>query len=532
MRKPAVARGLAREPLRPKAAPGARTSLGTSLPAPVEGWDAVSPISEMPPKRAVVLDNWFPQPGYVEVRRGYRSWATGMASLPVESLMVYNGTSIASTKMFAVCGGELYDVSSQAAVGSPAVSSLYSNRWQYVNYANSSGNSYLWACSGADAPLIYNGATWTNPTITGITSSDIINVAAHKYRLWFVLVNSLKAAYLPTDSIQGAATTFNLGSVLSKGGYLVCIATWTHDAGNGPDDYLVFLSSRGQAAVYSGTDPSSSNTWSLVGVYDMGAPLGYRCLTKVAGDLALVGIDGVLPFSLARAQDRGAAAAVAITANINRAMNASARQYGSNFGWELCPYPKGTRAVLNVPISEGSEQHQYVMNTLTGAWCRFTGMNSNCWAVFKDNLFFGGNSGAVYQADYGGMDGASTIDAVGQCAYNYLKSRGRQKQSKLIQPLLTTDQPVNPAIGISTDFKDNAVLGTPLAITTPSALYDSAIWDTDVYATEARNISDWTSAPGLGQAMSIHFRSQTQSTSEVVVQLNGFNLIYEMGEFL
>jgi hypothetical protein len=530
MRVPMNNARAARSPLRPR--PPGRVSQGESLPAPVGGWDAVSPLASMPKDRAIVLDNWFPQPGYIEVRKGYASHATGMPSSVVDSLLVYNGLTTASDKMFAVCGGGVYDVSAAGAVGAAAISGLSSNRWQSVNFTTSSGNHYLWMCSGADSARHYNGSVWATPAITGITSSDIVHVNVHKNRLWFCLVDSMKAAYLPTDSVAGAATLFYLGSVMQKGGYLVSMGTWTHDAGGGPDDYAVFLSSRGQAAVYMGTDPASSETWQLVGVYDMGAPLGRRSLTKIAGDLALIGIDGVLPFSVARSQDRGAAAAVAITANINRAMNTAAQNYGANFGWELTPYPKGTRAILNVPISEGSLQHQYVMNTLTGAWCRFTGWNANCFAVYKDNLYFGSNAGVVNRADTGGKDGTAAIDAVGQGAYSYFKSHGRLKQFKMIQPLLTVDQDTVPSIGLSTDFKDNAVLGTPQAVATASALWDSAVWDVDSWPVEQRNLSDWTAANGIGQCASIHFRAATQVTGEAIVQLNGFNVIYETGEFL
>jgi hypothetical protein len=507
----------------------------------------------MPADRAVVLDNWFPQPGWVEVRRGFILHASRLGTGVVDTLMAYNGLTDTSSKLFGVANGNIYDATTAEASATSVVSGLTSNRWQYVNFTNSSGTHYLWACSGIDDPRIYNGTTWTTPTITGISASDIINVTVHKNRLWFCLSGTMDAAYLATDNIQGAASKFPLGSIMSKGGFLVSIATWTHDAGNGPDDFIVFLSNRGQAAVYAGTDPADATAWSLVGVYDMGSPLGYRCLTKVAGDLALVGIDGVLPFSLARAQDRGAAASVAITANINNAMNTAARSYGSNFGWELVPYPKGTRAILNVPIQEGETQHQYVMNTLTGAWCRFTGMNANCWVVFRDNLYFGGNDGNVYQADNGSLDLYSSVDAIGQTAYNYFGSRGGGKQFKLIQPLVTTDSGTNPSIGLSTDFKDNATLGTPAAAGVLTALYDSAVYDTDIYPTESRNVSDWTAAQGFGQAASVHFRARTGTdvsaevwgtgrwgvalwedltVADSIVRLNGFNLIYEMGEFI
>ncbi len=507
-----------------------QVSRGKSIPAPVGGWDAVSALADMPEDRAVVLDNWFPTTTDVRVRRGHIEHCDDMGSGVVDSLMVYNGLTVAGSKMFAVTGGSIYDVSASGAGSVTSVTGLTNNRWQYVNFTTS-GGKFLWACNGVDTPKHYNGSAWATPSITGITSTDIVNVNAHKNRLWFVLKDSTKAAYLATGSIAGAATTFELGGLFTSGGYLVAMATWTRDGGAGPDDLAVFMSSRGQAIVYAGTDPSAADTWELIGVYDVGPPIGYRCFTKVGADLMLINLDGVLPLSKGLVLERSAQAQVTITLNINSAMNEAARSYKGNFGWEMTPYAKGTMAILNVPIAEGATQHQYVMNTITGAWCRFKGMNANTWAVFKDDLYLGGNDGKVYQADTGGIDVDDTIDAVGQGAYNYYGSMGTLKQWKMLQPLITTDSDSRPAIGISTDFKDNAALGTPTASVLDSALYDVALYDVDVYAVEGRTVADWTSISGIGQCASVHFRAQTATTTEVVMRLNGFNVIHENGGF-
>lgn len=532
--------------------PGKReVSRGSSIPAPVGGWDAVNALADMPEDRAVVLENWFPSTTDVRVRRGHQVQCGGMGSGVVDSLLVYNGLTVATSKLFAATDNKIYDVSASGTAVVTDRVGLANNRWQYVNFTTT-GGKFLWACNGADSPIHYNGSAWAQPSITGVTPSDIINVNAHKNRLWFVLKDSTKAAYLPTGAIAGAATTFELGGLFTQGGYLVAMATWTRDGGSGADDLAVFISSRGQVAVYAGTDPASGTTWELIGVYDVGPPIGYRCFTKVGGDLALLNIDGVLPLSNVLNLDRAAQTKAAITANINNAMNEYARSYKGNFGWELTPYAKGTMAVLNVPIQEGQTQIQPVMNTITGAWCKFTGMNANCWAVFKDNLYFGGNDGFVYEADRGGQDLLTPIDAVGQGAYNYYNMRGRLKNWKLLQPLLTTDSDARPVIGISTDFRDNASLGTPSSSQTISALYDVALYDVDVYAVEGRTVADWTSISGIGQCAAIHFRARTGRESgvsiwgvsewgegewsysvsgEVVMRLNGFNVIHENGGF-
>jgi hypothetical protein len=516
-----------RTTLRGAASPSA--SMGISLPAPTGGWDAVSSLADMKPDRAIVLDNWFPRPDSVQVRRGYASHGTGVGSGVVDSLMVYQGLTLATSKMFAVGASAFYDVSSAGASSITTVTGLSNNRWQYVNFTTS-GGKFLWACNGADSPKMYDGAAWTTPSVTGITSSDIVHVNAHQKRLWFTLANSTKAAYLAVESISGAASTFELGSIFTKGGYLLCTATITRDSGAGEDDLAAFISSEGQIAVYQGTDPSSATTWGLVGVYTVSQPIGRRCVVKLGGGLALITREGIIPLPQALNIQEGSAATIAITKNINNAMNEAARSYNTHFGWELTFYPKGTMMLLNVPIQEGITQHQYVMSTLTQAWCRFTGWGANCFAVYNGELYFGGNAGVVYHADTGAVDGSTAIDAIGQGAYNYYKQRGITKNFGHIRALVTTDSTsLIPAVGMSTDYKDNETLGTPSASTLVGAKYDVAVYDTDVYALDSLAVAEWSGVSAEGYCGSIHFRSQTNSASDISVRVNAFDVQYTLG---
>jgi hypothetical protein len=509
-----------------------RKAQGKSGPPPVEGWDAISPLASMKPTRAVKLENWFPQPGYVEIRRGYASHATGMGSTtPVQSILIYNALSASNDKMFAVAGTSIYDCTS-AGAATDTTKTVTNARWQYVNYTTSAGTAYLWACNGVDKPYQYDSSGgWAQPSITGVTDTDIVNVNVFKKYIWVCLNNSMDAAYLPLDSIAGAATKFPLGSVMGRGGRLMAMATWTRDGGSGADDLAVFISSRGQVAVYQGTNPATD--FELVGVYEIPPPIGRRCFTRVAGDIAVVTLGGVLPLSKALTQDTAAEAGIALTLRINNAINAYAQSHKSKFGWELTPFPLGTAAILNIPTAENSSAVQAVMNTLTGAWCKFTGWNMNTFAVFQDNLYGGSNIGILYKMWTGGKDGSSTITATGQTAYNYFGQPGYQKRFTAVQTLITTSQSTNPAHGISTDFKDNAVLGTPSSVTTADAIYDDSgsVYDTALYATDSRADADWHSVFGIGQCASLHFKQSTNTTSAVTVQMNGYNITYELGEF-
>ena len=105
--------------------------------------------------------------------------------------------------------------------------------------------------------------------------------------------NSLSVWYLPVKSIGGAATEIDLGAVFRKGGSLMFGATWSLDSGSGLS-MTCASSSRPTArlVVYQGTDPASSSTWALTGVYDIAPPLNKHAYFQAGGDLAILTDDG------------------------------------------------------------------------------------------------------------------------------------------------------------------------------------------------------------------------------------------------
>lgn len=530
--------------------PRPKVARGASIPAPVGGWDAISPIANMPPDRAVTLDNWFPQPDWVELRRGFIRHVDLMSGAPVETVMAYEGAS--DDALFAVSGGDVYDATSSPA--SISLPGLANSRIQFSNFATSGGN-FLYTVNGADTPHYYDGSAWSAATITGtgISSSDFVTVTPHKGRLWFSILGTSDAAYLQPDSIQGTAAKFPLGGNWSMGGYLMNIVSWSLDGGNGPDDYIAFISSRGQVSVYSGTNPATD--FSLVGTYTMGAPLGRRCVTKMGADVAIVCIDGLVPLSKSLIFDRAAVNQVTLTRNIQRVMNQSARDYKNNFGWQIIGYPRGTRAILNVPVIENGEQEQYVMNTISGAWCRFTGMNGSCWELYQDNLFFGGNDGAVYHADTSGTDYGRRLSANMMTAFNYYGKRGAQKRWAMCRPQLTTDNQVNPGLAFNVDFQDFAPISIASTPYSQKALWDIALWDVALWSGEVVTQSNWTSVTGVGYCASIRLAIDIDSPisaggaiwgqglwgvnnwsfangAEITLRINGFDLSMEDGAII
>ena len=515
---------------------GTSQAIPASVPASIKGWDQLLSLADMPPDHAVVMNNFIPRPGYLEVRRGSKVFATGCGtrSTSINTIMAYNASNTSNSKLFAAAGTVIYDITS-GATASSSVTGLTSSQFQYTNFTNV-GTNYLICANGQDTPQIFNGSTWSNLSVTGITPSNIVQPYAWKGRLWFAQTNSLVAAYLPVGNISGTAATFDLGPFMTKGGYLNAIASWTIDTNQTVDEYIAFISSRGQVLVYQGTDPSTANTFALVGLYNLGAPIGRRCFLRISGNLWIVCVDGIIPLTemLTQAMDRNAAARVAPTTMIMNAVLSSAQNYSSNFGWQFISYPKGQLAILNIPQTTNQTAVQYVMNTLTGAWCQFVNLNANCWETLNDNIYFGGNDGNVYQWDVGSgdytSDENSPITATVQTAFNYFNTRGHLKRWTMIRPVITTDNSVTPGVGLNIDYGTGAPISIPSTVNTLGALWDVAVWDQSTWPIGASTVANWTTVEGIGQCCSIITQVSTADNGTqngVILQLNSWDLLME-----
>lgn len=513
--------------LRPLAStnPIAYKSNSKSSPCPTGGWNARDNIGELRADEAILLDNWYPEEDAVYLRRGYESHATGMSGA-VETLMTW--AYGASQKMFAANGSSIYDVSSNGAVGAADVGSLSNARWQHVNFGTTGGN-FLICVNGSDDPLNYNGSAWaTTPAITGVTPSTLIHVNAFKNRLFFIEKNTLSAWYLDNRAIGGTANELDFSSLCTLGGYLVSMGTWTRDGGSGIDDLAVWITSKGEAIVYQGTDPSDSTKWSLVGVFRIGAPVGNRCMFKVGSELVVITQDGFVPIGTALADARTQSSA-SLSDKIRGAVQTATRSYGSNFGWQAILYPKSQMGIFNVPVAPNQTAHQYVVNTTTGAWCRFKGMNANCWELYNDNLYFGGN-GTVYKADMGTDDDGAAIVGEAKTAFDYMRQKSTQKRFVMVRPLITTSGSLPLSLGVNVDFSDTLALSTPtIDGGTSGSPWDTSAWDVSPWGIEGQVNRDWQSIDGIGYCVSLRMKV---STKYLEVKWSGTDYIYETGGFI
>lgn len=523
--------GKLRSALRSKSNRG-RVSSVRSRMAPINGWNARDPIAAMKPGDAVILDDMFPTAADVMLRKGIADHVTGIG-YQVESLMAYNTPAGTQTLFCAAeTGGSsvFYDVTSAGAVGAAVVSGLTNARWQHLNFTNSSGNSYLCCFNGVDSPQYWNGSAWiaitgiSTPAITGLTTSDIVSASIHQRRMWLVQKNTLKAWYLPVDAVGGAANALDLSGLAKRGGYLMATETWTIDAGEGVNDYWVAITSEGEIIVYMGTDPSDATKWTLKGVWYIGNPIGRRCLRKFGGDLLAVLVNGTFPLSkalLSASVDRR----IALTNKIDHAMIDAAAAHSSNFGWELCHFPAADMLILNVPISEGSNQHQYVMNAITGAWCRFTGWEGNCFEVFNNELYMGGN-GTVSKCWSGLSDGVNNITGIAETAFDYFEGHTK-KSFKMVRPILSTNGTPTISVGIDVDYDDTDRVTTNTFSPSSVSLWGISLWGIGLWGSGLQTLRNWigVSESGFCAATHVHI-----SASGLEVRWQATDYLYEVGE--
>jgi hypothetical protein len=332
----------------------------------------------------------------------------------------------------------------------------------------------------------------------------LIHVHLVHRRLWFTEKDSGTAWYLPVDQVQGVCKRFGVGETFMRGGFLQCVKSWTVDAATGADDHAVFISSEGDIAVYTGFDPDTAAGFTLDGVYKIGATIGRRCAVKYGSDLLILCEDGVLPLTSILAQSK-VLDPTPLSDLIQLKLSEDVGDFSTRFGWELIVHNRANQLYVNVP--DPTQYRQYVMNTVTGAWCEFENYNGAAWAIHDSEIYFGTALGIVGHGWFGTLDafdftesfgGAIQGTALGSFAY---LGRGAQ-QKHITMARATMQAPVEPQfrLGVNVDFQieDDSPPIPPASATEEVALWNQAIWDQAKWAIASRIFNQWVGVGEIG----------------------------------
>jgi hypothetical protein len=377
-----------------------------------------------------------------------------------------------------------------------------------ITRTGSSTFTYTMASAPAtDATVV--GAYTINYAITGVNSNTFVHVNLFKNFLFFVQENSMEVWYLPVGQVSGVATKLDFGGIARMGGFIQAMGTWTIDAGQGADDYAVWVTNNGEAIVYNGTNPDAAETWALKGVWQLGQTFNRRCFLKWGGDLLLLTQDGLVPLA-ASLQSSRLDPRVNLTDKIYYAISQEASLYAANFGWQINYFASENMLIINIPSGNGVRQ--FCMHTISKAWCSFSNINAKCWELSYDQMYFGGN-GFVGRFWDSYSDAGNNINAQVQQAYSYFDSPGQQKRFTMIRPIFQTDNGLpGILVGINTDFDAQNSLGTVSfnAVSSTLGVWDVAIWDEDVWGGALALTRLWQGVTGIGYSGGIIMKVASQ----------------------
>lgn len=503
----------------------------TSLPAPTGGWNTRDGLANMPITDAITMDNFYPEATDVRPRPGSDTYASGLGA-QVETVLPYsNGSQL---KLFVVSGNVIQNISTVGLSGTvtsgtiaAGTTTFQNSRFQSKQFGTPGGH-FLLMVNGADTMQIYNGTTWANGSITYTgTVAAFSNIEIYQRRVFFLEKGTLRFGYLTnTDAIGGTVAMFDLGSELDLGGQLTNIATWTRDGGSGMDDAIAFISDQGQVAVYSGINPASATDWARLGIFKIAPPLSARSTQKFGGELLIGTESGIVPLSGVLS---GLEQQTPITDKIRTTINEAVAIYGGRFGWQLFNVPYLNWLIINVPVSEGDFQQQYVMNSQTAAWCRFNGWDANCFAIHDGDLYFGSNGSVVKVSSSSTSDDGNDINVdVRQAASNF-GAPGRLKHFKMFRPLINADGTLTLAADINVDFADMIPTNVPEATPITVAEWDVATWDDYYWADGTVPALFWESSGRLGTWGSIRMKG---AVNNLQIRWYGTDVVFEPGGML
>lgn len=553
------------------------TATPETLLASVKGLNGRDPLPNMNRLYALQLDNFFPTATDLMLRKGVRTYHNCYDQEHRDRLNFTRLFSYIPSNNGGVDNSCLVAVGGEGFVELPAtpstepisrIDSYATNRqWRAVNFTNSAG-SWLWCCcgDGTNKARVFNGDEWKilgedeDDDMPLSFSTEIYDVCSFKRRLWLARRDSTTLYYLDVLAIAGSVEeqsmySMPIGSLWDKGGYIIKIMNLTLDGGEGSDDYLCVFSSEGQIAMYKGTDPNGQDDWELVGVYNTSRPIGRNCFVKFGGDVIFMSEQGLVAVSslvqnnvIEREKEEQTTTrklfksdiiqpiwkqAVDNLKIIGKDIGLSFQQVGDYC--DLTLYPAQSMLICNFLYwyqLTGNEERanfiQYVMNTETGAWCRFKDINCSGFVEHKGDVYCVGER-KMYKFWEGFADNSVKITGTLKTAYVFPSGRGTNSRITLMRPIIQSQSAYTKyRLLIDTDYAEQGRIGyIRVNRAGEGGVWDENFWDEAVWDGRGLVSHQWATVRHYpGKAISIRFRIASVGQE---IHLIGFDAISQTG---
>jgi hypothetical protein len=512
------------------------------LPSPIDGIDAISSPTELPLTTARHLDN------YYCFDWGIRRRVAGVEQTSFGSTPPFHGVSLIIPyirKDGAAAGTEAMLVSAQrqllqyqaktvtAPINFTGTLTLTQNINNFCIF-----NDRIFLVNGIDAPgvITLNPLAAAVPAVfTGPASlSTLICPTAFHHRLYFIEKNTSKLWYGGVDAITGVLTLFDLATVFQQGGTLTILTTVALNQGIGSEEFLVAISNIGEVLIYSGDFPGDVESWKLVGRTNIPAPLSTRAHIRVAQDVYVYTMRGVIALSRVFASESNDQRYYTVSNKLGPNMAGSEPAYSAVRPGYNANYPF-------LYFVGDSGKSLYVMNYERGAWSRFTYDASfipyvsltrvAAVAVAFGSLWVGTFDTQCKLFRFDDFDPAATAAEGGIWKTPYMGfGTGYEKTSRLVRVLArdvssAPDAVITTQLSIATDFKSTDLAGSYSAqehhdtVSTPKPV---------VLAGHETDPPDWVvqelAPPGVGRNLSFIFVSRGGGQTELAGAEVTFNV--------
>jgi len=499
-------------------------------PAPVGGLNFRDSIANMPVQDALILKNFIPKRTGTELRAGWQ-YKTEALENPIGSMFSYNAGE--NSKLFAASNGGIWDVTVEEPVLESGPSGSNDNIWVTTQFSNGAGN-FLLAVSPGAGYWTYDGTTWTQQTITGMTGEPT-SVMVWKNRVWFTVEDDSQVYYLDTiDAITGTAVAFEMGSVLRNGGHIRALINWTMDAGVGIDDYLVVVGSEGDVAVWQGTDPTDPTQFGQKGIWYVGPiPNHGNFFTSYGGDVMLLSELGLVPISRLVNGQFSADLSQGPSAKVQPVLSPLVTKLRDVSAFDLQVIASQEILLIKLP-PQGAAYEQYAMNVNSGAWCTLNNMPMTACCLFGGKFYFATDDNRVALGFTGSLDQVEVDGSLGeavqgdvQTAFNAYDAPGQLKQFVMARPIFICTQPPSIKVRLNTQYSTQGVAGSPSFVAELNPEWDVDKWNIARWASASNVYQIWVGVTGLGYYGSLRMRvrglggSTTFSSFHVMGQIGG-----------
>ncbi|NTF35564.1 hypothetical protein [Agrobacterium rubi] len=483
-----------------------QTSVPLTFPAPTQGLVSTISMGAAAMGSASILENWFMTLTGARVRGGSVRRGRAADGGAIRSAFKYKYGGL--EKMFMATNSGIYDMTAPAAppaTTAAAVSGMSSGDWCAFQQTNA-GTSYLVCFNGTDARRLFNGVSWS--TTPAITFADSTTMASLNYgwifknRQFLIKNASLDAYYLDLNAVGGAASVFPLGGVMKKGGSLLMGFSWSIESGDGLGDYCVFVSTEGEVAIYSGSNPGDAADFALKGVYQIGKPLGKNAQIKSGADVLVATIDGLTPISQIFQRDRQTLALVSQSRAIEREWKLAAN--AAPTGWSMTLWPEQNLVFVSFPENTVLPDTTFVFNVLNGKWSIVKNWRASAYQTLQGSLFFGSSGGYCWQGDISGADDGAPFAATYLSQFTAAGEFSQEKVASKGQMSFTAKTEPNVKLFARADYD---MKRPPFAVVSvgnsASSEWDVGLWD----------VAKWD---GISEAKHFKFKQNVRASGEML----------------